>query len=101
MGFLNLFSKPQATIQLLPSGSMTVDRNAKILASTVSSSFDQPLLEQIGAQVIAFFRSAEASQIPLTEINLHFASLQISARELRGGAVIFLTPKHAFNVSPN
>jgi len=35
--------------------------------------------------------------MPLSELTLQFGSLQITARELRGGAIIFLTPKHSFN----
>jgi hypothetical protein len=37
------------------------------------------------------------AQMPLAEISIHFASLNITARELRGGAVIFLLPQTAFS----
>jgi len=53
--------------------------------------------QDIGSQVLRLFRDARKAQIPLSEFTLHFASLQITARELRGGAIIFLTPKHSFN----
>lgn len=100
MGILSIFSKPRASVQLLPIGSMTLDRNANILATTVSSSFPQELLTQIGAQILSLFKSAAAAQVPLAEVHLHFPSLHITARELRGGAVVFLSPKHSFTVSP-
>ncbi len=101
MGFLNLFtSKNSAEVQMLPSGSLTINRDARILASTVSSAISQDILQDIGNRVLQLFRQAHNAQIPVMELTLHFASLQITARELRGGAMIFFTPKHSFNVSP-
>jgi hypothetical protein len=100
MGLLNIFSKARATVHVLPSGSMTLDRNASILASTISSSFPDETLQQIGTLVLGIFKSAAAAQAPLTELKLHFPSLLITARELRGGAVVFFSPKHLFNVPP-
>ncbi len=100
MGLLNLFSRSTPELQVLPSGSLTVDRNGEILASTVPSLIPISVLEDIGTRVLKLFREARNAQVPLTELVLQFASLQITARELRGGAVIFLTPKHSFNVSP-
>ena len=93
MGLLSLFSKPSPALQLLPTGSMTVDRNCQVLATTISSSCPQELIQDIGSQVLRLFRDARKAQIPLSEFTLHFASLQITARELRGGAIIFLAPK--------
>jgi hypothetical protein len=101
MGILNLFSKPSPTIQGLPVGSLTVDRDAQIVATTVSSSFSPALLEQIGSHVVSLFREARKAQLPLAELRLHFASLQITAREMRGGALIHLTPKDSFTTAPN
>lgn len=101
MGLLNLFTgKCNPEVQVLPSGSLTIDRDAQILASTVSSAVPEDLLKEIGARVLQLFRQARNAQVPITELTLHFASLRITARELRGGAMIFLTPKHSFNVSP-
>jgi hypothetical protein len=93
MGFLKLFSKPDADVQRLPSGSMTVDRHGAIVMATVSSTYPAELLGEIAREVLALFREGHAAQMPLAELNVHFASLQITARELRGGAIIFLTPK--------
>jgi hypothetical protein len=100
MGLLNLFSRNSPDVQILPSGSLTVDRNAKILATTVPSMISADVLQDIAARVLNLFREARNAQMPLTELTLQFASLKITARELRGGAMIFLTPKHSFNVSP-
>lgn len=93
MGFLKLFSRSSAAVQKLPSGSFTVDRDGNIVATTVSSSYSPELLKEISREVLTLFKEARAAQLPLTEFNVHFASLQITARELRGGAIVFLSPK--------
>ena len=93
MGLLNLFSKSSAAIHLLPSGSLTVDRNGAIIATTVPSTFPPDILHEVGRQVVRLFNDARAAQLPLSELSLQFASLQITAREMRGGALIFLKPK--------
>jgi hypothetical protein len=93
MGLLKLFSKSGATIQRLPSGSLTVDRDGNIVTTTVSSSYPSELLHQIAGDVLNLFHGARVAQMPLTEFSIHFASLQITARELRGGAIVFLSPK--------
>lgn len=100
MGLLSLFSKPSPALQLLPTGSMTVDRNCQVLATTISSSCPPELIQDIGSQVLRLFREARKAQMPLSELSLHFPSLQITARELRGGAIIFLTPKNSFDSFP-
>jgi hypothetical protein len=93
MGLLNLFNKPTAAVRRLPLGSMTLDRNARIVATTVSSLHSPKTLQEIGKHILELFREAHKAQLPLTEMTLHFAGLQITARELRGGAIVFLTPK--------
>jgi len=99
MGFLSLFSKPSPGVQVLPSGTLTVDRNNHILATTVSSACSQEVLQEIGDQVLTLFREARKAQLSLSELTIHFSSLKITARELRGGAIIFLAPKHSFNAA--
>ena len=42
-------------------------------------------------------REARTAQLPLAEVSIHFASLRITARELRGGALIFLFPQTALS----
>jgi hypothetical protein len=96
MGLLKLFSKGSAAVQRLPSGSMTVDREGNVVATTVSSGYPRPLLREIAGEVLSIFREARAAQMPLSEFNLHFATLRITAREMRGGAIVFLSPKIPF-----
>jgi len=99
MGFLkkilSLFAPASATVQMLPTGSLTVDRHGEVITSTVSSAYPKNLLREIGREVLHIFRESRAAQMPLGEITIHYASLRISARELRGGAVIFLFPQTA------
>ena len=101
MGFIRLFSKTRAAVQRLPSGSMTVDRDGNVVATTVSSVYPRSVLREIADEVLSVFREARAAQIPLSEFNLHFATLRITAREMRGGAIVFLSPKSPFRTSSN
>jgi hypothetical protein len=99
MGILKLFSsKPSPAVQRLPRGSLTVDRQGQVVATTVPSGFPAEVVQAVCAQVLRLFNEARRAQVPLAELNLHFASLQITAREMRGGAVIFLKPKNPFNL---
>jgi hypothetical protein len=102
MGFLKkLFRRSRATVQQLPSGSLTVDRNGEVVTSTVSSAYPKNLLREIGREVLLLFRESRVSQMPLGEVSIHYASLRITARELRGGAIIFLFPQTALTPTPN
>ncbi len=100
MGFLKRFFRGRAGVQQLPTGTVTVDRNGHIVTSTVSSAYPPALLRDIGADVLALFREARSAQMPLAEISLQFGSLHITARELRGGAIIFLLPQTALLPTP-
>ncbi len=97
MGFLkNIFSS-SAGITQLPSGSLTVNRAGTIVSSTISSAYPDKLLQAISKDVLALLREARAAQMPLAEVSIHYASLRITARELRGGAIIFLFPQTALS----
>jgi len=93
MGFLKLFSKSAPTLLRLPSGSFTVDREGSVLVRTLPSSYPMELVEEIAHQMLAAFREAAAAQLPLSEIVINYSSLKITARELRGGAIVFLSAK--------
>jgi hypothetical protein len=103
MGFLKQFFRrffrSRAAIQQLPAGSVTVDRDGRIVTYTVSSIYPKELLYDIGREVLSLFREAREAQVPLAEVSIHFTSLHITARELRGGAIIFLFPQAAFSPS--
>jgi len=93
MGLLNFFAKPAPTLLRLPSGSFTVGRDGRILSGTLPSSFPTDVVKEIARQVRAAFEEAETAQLPLTELVINYPSFKISARELRGGAIVFLAPK--------
>jgi hypothetical protein len=78
-----------------------VDRSGAIVTSTVASAYPQALLRDIGRDVLQLFREARDAQLPLAEVHLQFGSLHITARELRGGAIVFLLPQTALLATPN
>jgi len=80
----------------LPAGSFSVDRVGTILASTLPHSFPERNLLAIAEVVLSIFHSAPQHGMPLFELNLRYETLIITARELRGGAVVFLTPRDNF-----
>ncbi len=77
----------------LPAGCFSVDRTGIILASTLPISFPEQQLDAIAEVVLSVFRRGSQSGSPLSELSLHFDALIIKALELRGGAIVFLTPR--------
>ena len=100
MGFLKKIFGAHAAVQQLPTGTITVDRKGHVVTSTVSSAYPKSLLQDIGQDVLQLFSEARAAQMPLAEVSMHFGSLRITARELRGGAIIFLFPQTALMPTP-
>jgi hypothetical protein len=98
---INRLFRSSAAIRQLPSGSLTIDREGRVVSSTVSSLYPKALLEEIGRGVSALFREARAAQMPLTEVTVHYGSLMITGRELRGATIIFLQPQSALSQTPN
>lgn len=97
MGLLSIFPKAAPKLLRLPSGSFTVDRAGAVLTATLPSSFPPELVQEVAQRVLQAFREATASHLPLSQLIITYPSLKIVARELRGGAVIFLAPKNALN----
>lgn len=93
MGMMRFFAGSAPSLAHLPNGSFTLDRTGRVLAGTVPSSVPAATLQEIGRQVLDTFREAEDAQLPLAELIVNYGSLRITARELRGGAIIFLSPK--------
>ncbi|NBV23028.1 MAG: hypothetical protein EBS05_14060 [Proteobacteria bacterium] len=94
MGLLDFFSgkKDAPALDRLPSGSFTVDRDGKVLTSTLPSGFPEATLRDIGRAVVEAMVSAREANLPVTELVIHFSGLKITAKEQRGGAMIFLAP---------
>ena len=101
MGLLKFLSKPAPPLNGLPSGCFTMDRAGNVLVATVSSTFPAATVQEIGRHVLATFREAQLAQLPLAELVVHYGSLKITARELRGGALVFLTPSTPAPPTPN
>ena len=94
MAFLkSIFSREAAaTPAPLPSGTFTMDRTGKIVSSTLSNNIPEKVVLEIGREVIDIFRKAQGAEVVLTEVTVNFAALKVTARELRGGAIVFLAP---------
>jgi hypothetical protein len=96
MGFLSFFTKSKSVetdLMRLPSGSFTVDRNGRLLVSTLPQTFPPGTAREIADLVIATFQSAQEAQMPLAEFTVDYAALKLTARELKGGAIIFFNPR--------
>lgn len=96
MGLLNkLFKSSAPELQRIPSGSFTLDAKGNLVSSTVPTWFPPSHLHDIGHNIVAIFRDAQQAQLQMSELIVHYGALKITARELRGGAIIFLSPKTA------
>ena len=77
----------------LPSGAFSLDHDGRVVVSTLPQNFPQAQMREIGERVLAFFRGAQQAQMPLHELNVYYPTLKVTARCLRGGALIFLSPQ--------
>ena len=100
MGLLSIFSKPAKPLLQLHSGSFSLDRTGNVLAGTLPSTFPRELVEQIGHCIAETFREAQTIQLPLDELVIHYPGLKITAREMRGGAMVFLSTPSTFAPTP-
>ncbi len=103
MGFLTRTHKADSSRGrlCLPAGCFTVDRDGGVVSSTLPQSFPPALVSQIGRTVLRTFHSAQEAQLVFQEIRIHFAEVRITARELRGGAIIYLTPGNNLPLPPS
>jgi hypothetical protein len=100
MGLLNFFSKPgSVSLVRLPSGSFTLDRNGQLVVSTLPSSFPREILDDMGRAVLDSFAEARKAGLELERLVLQFGSLKVSARDLAGGAIVFLSPQTPLSVN--
>jgi hypothetical protein len=101
MGLLSIFSRPAKPLLQLHSGSFSMDRSGNVLAGTLPTSFPRELVEQIGQCIADTFREAHTVQLPLDELVIHYPGLKITAREMRGGAMVFLSTPSTFAPTHN
>jgi hypothetical protein len=96
MGFLSKFSKePKAEVKRLPAGTFTVDADCRIVSSTLPRTVPEALVKDIGQQVLAIFSGARDANLQFAELVVQYAAFKITAREMRGGAIVFLSPRAA------
>lgn len=94
MGFLSkIFKPPPVGLVRLPMGSFTIDREGRVITCTLPQSFPMGHMQEIGRIVLAYFRGAQQAQMPVRELIVNYPALKLAARELRGGAIVFLTPQ--------
>ena len=91
MGFLTSWFSPAKPLLQLHSGSFSMDRTGRVLATTLPSSFPRNLVQTIGKCVALTFQEAQTAQLPLSELIIHYPGLKITAREMRGGAMVFVS----------
>jgi hypothetical protein len=91
MGLLNKSTKPE--LKRLPNGTFTVDAQGCVISSTVPQSVPAALVDDIGRHVVSIFRGAREARVAFSELVVQYAAFKITAREMRGGAIIFLSPK--------
>jgi len=93
MGLLSFIRRNRRSkLVRLPSGSFTLDREGNVMTSTLPQGFPESQIHTIGKCVLSAFHHAKKAQMPLSELIVNYSALRILARELRGGAIVFLMP---------
>ena len=92
MGFLGLFEQTAKTPLKIPTGCFSLDPEGRVISSTMPTTFPEEVVAEIGESVLATFQEAHKTGLGVTEFSVHYASLRITARDLHGGALIFLNP---------
>ena len=72
-----------------------MDAHGSLVSSTLPQWVPEALAVQIGQQILAVFKGAAGVRLPFSELRVQYEAFRITARELRGGAIIFLSPKSA------
>ena len=100
MGILTRQGNGQSGLRRLPSGAFTVDAQGNLVSSTVPQWVPEALVVQIGRQILAVFKGANAARLPFSELRVYYEAFGITAREMRGGAIVFLSPKSPLQLRP-
>ena len=70
-----------------------MDSTGEVVVSTLSQACPVAQVKEIGQLAIATFQAARQARLPVNELVVNYASLKLTARELRGGAIVFLSPR--------
>jgi hypothetical protein len=95
MGILDIFSRSKGETSgplEIPAGTFTVDRHGLILSSTLPSGFPEDCIRQITKPIMEAFAGAREAHLPLAELVISYSALRITAKEMRGGAMVFIAP---------
>ena len=94
MGVLKPFVRTTVPVEAgrMPSGCFAVHRHGGIVCSTLPQWFPRDAAEEIARTVLTSFRIASETSVALTDISIRYSGMNIQARDLRGGALIFLVP---------
>jgi hypothetical protein len=76
-----------------PRGSYTISSAGSIVVSTLPGTFPRDRMVTIGRAVLSALSSARELGTPFTELAADYAGVEIRARDLSGGAIIFITPQ--------
>ena len=92
MGLLSIFRRGKADVKRLPQGTFTIDSQGRVVSSTLPHSISDGLVREIGQHILAIFHGSRNAQLPLYEMVVNYGVFKITAREMRGGAIVFLAP---------
>jgi hypothetical protein len=93
MGLLTLFrGGGKADVKRLPAGTFTIDSRGRIVSSTIPTSAAGGQLSEIGQHIMAIFQGARNANVPLYQLVVTYGVFKITAREMRGGAIVFMAP---------
>jgi hypothetical protein len=101
MGFLTRSKEAKGDLKRLPSGTFTVDADCHIVSSTVPQGVSDAQVRDIGRQIVAIFEGARQANLQFSELVVHYATFKITAREMRGGAIVFLSPRSVQSTATN
>ena len=94
MGFLTIFKAQKPELKRLPTGTFTVDAECRIVSSTLPRTVPEAQVKDIGHQILTIFKGRAATPIcQFSELVVQYAAFKITAKAMRGGAIIFLSPK--------
>jgi hypothetical protein len=93
MDCMKMFRRKMGGLSKLPSGAFALDHSGRIVVSTLPQTFPESQMRDIGQRVLTFFKGAQHAQMPLQEVNVYYPNLKVTARSLRGGALVFLIPQ--------
>ena len=76
----------------LGSGCFTIDKNGRIIMSTLTHNFPLPLAKEVARQALNLIQSAQGVQMPINTLTARYKKLTICVHPLMTGAIIYVTP---------